>query len=223
MCYECNSIDDPRCADFDNKENIQKFQPVNCSAQLTASNRTEWSTDYKTTNVCRKTHQTGWKMWISACSTWAKIVFLVQGNLRVSRGCGFIEAESYDDKKCMRRTGTKVRILWRALTSHNKTFQLPLGHHDSLLFLLRQLVQCFKPAFQPSTSCLCSSDCLGGFLPYATNQFLKLKMGWFVWLVAQPVARSYLNKVMHWTCEEVIRPTIKDWMLIVYFRFAPFH
>jgi len=89
MCYECNSIDDPRCADFDNKENIQKFQPVNCSAQLTTLKRTEWGTDYKTTNICRKTHQ------------------MVQGNLRVSRGCGFIAAESYDDKKCMRRTGTK--------------------------------------------------------------------------------------------------------------------
>lgn len=124
MCYECNSINDPRCADFDNKENIQKFQPVNCSAQLTnktSSERQEW-TEYKTTNICRKTHQIGWKMWKFTCSTFAKILFIVQGNLRVSRGCGFIPAESYDDKKCMRRTGTKVRILSRDLQVTIKLF-----------------------------------------------------------------------------------------------------
>ncbi|XP_051170131.1 uncharacterized protein LOC127287325 [Leptopilina boulardi] len=79
-CYQCNSAYDPRCGDpFD----PYSLGTVNCSFQP----RLEHLKHLEPT-VCRKISQK------------------TNGELRVVRGCGFINDEETDNKECQRRVGT---------------------------------------------------------------------------------------------------------------------
>ncbi|XP_043480210.1 uncharacterized protein LOC122509940 [Leptopilina heterotoma] len=79
-CYQCNSAYDPRCGDpFDS----YSLGTVNCSFQPRLEHL-----KHLEPAVCRKISQK------------------VYGEIRVVRGCGFINDDESDNKECIRRSGT---------------------------------------------------------------------------------------------------------------------